>query len=201
MIENRRLLCDAAGLEAEQATMVWQQHGPRVVEAEADGGVVQAGFRHPPADGLYTEEPGLGTIVLAADCLPVALVRCVQNGERPGLALLHVGRGGLLAGIVRSGVAALGRGELAAVIGPGIGPCCYEVGDEVAAPFRSRFGEKVLRGRHLDLWRATELELRAEGVREVDRTDLCTACAPERFFSHRRDRGDTGRQGAIAYIT
>ncbi len=90
--------------------------------------------------------------------------------------------------------------QLAAVIGPGIGPCCYEVGEEVAEPFRARFGGGILRDGKLDLWSATELALREAGA-EVTRLDLCTACNPELFFSHRREHGTTGRQGLIAYVT
>ncbi|MGH3047096.1 MAG: polyphenol oxidase family protein, partial [Gaiellaceae bacterium] len=136
-------------------------------------------------------------VLLTADCLPVALARA--NG-RPGLAVLHVGWKGLLAGIAGAGVEALGGGPLAAAIGPGIGPCCYEVGEEVAAPYRERFGGDVLRGRNLDLGGATERALRDAGVESVERSGHCTACQPELFFSHRRDRGITGRQGVVALI-
>ncbi|HXH96870.1 MAG TPA: laccase domain-containing protein, partial [Gaiellaceae bacterium] len=85
-------------------------------------------------------------------------------------------------------------------IGPSIGPCCYEVGEEVAGPFREAFGDDVLHERRLDLWTSAERALRAAGVDRVDRFDLCTACDGERFFSHRRDGGRTGRQGVIAYV-
>ena len=122
-----------------------------------------------------------------------------RNGGVPALALLHAGRIGLLAGIVEAGVAALG-GKVAAAVGPGIGPCCYEVGDEVAGPYRARFGSGALRGRNLDLWFAAERVLRDAGVESVERLDLCTACDPERFFSHRRDGAITGRQGVIGYV-
>ena len=97
---------------------------------------------------------------------------------------------------------AIGARKLVAVIGPSIGPCCYEVGDEVAAPFRQAFGEDVVcEGSKLDLWTAAERALRAAGVEHVDRFDLCTACNGDRFFSHRRDHGRTGRQGVIAYVS
>src|SRR6266545_4738922 len=90
-----------------------------------------------------------------------------------------------------------GRG-LHEAIGPGIGPCCYEVGREVREPFRARFGAGVVRGRYLDLWSATEHALRSAGAARVARSDLCTACNPQLFFSHRRDGARTGRQGALA---
>jgi hypothetical protein len=137
-------------------------------------------------------------LALAADCLPIALARA--NGAKPALAVLHAGWRGLLGGIVASGVRTLGGGPVAAMVGPGIGPCCYEVKEEVAAPFREAFGADILRGRNLDLWSAAERALRAAGCAQVDRVDLCTACTPERFFSHRRDNGVTGRQGVIGLI-
>jgi copper oxidase (laccase) domain-containing protein len=105
-----------------------------------------------------------------------------------------------LEGIAAAGAQALGGGPLKAAIGPGIGPCCYEVGEEVAVPFGERFGDDVVRERHLDLWTSAERALRAAGVEHVDRFDRCTACEHETFFSHRRDDGRTGRQGVIAYV-
>ncbi len=187
--ENRRRLCAEVGADPDRLAMNRQVHAATVNRAEA-------GRRGKPGDGLWTDEPGLPMLKLTADCLPVALAR--TNGQ-PGLALLHVGRLGLPEGIVAAGVAALG-GRLAAVVGPGIGPCCYEVGPEIRDDYRRRFGPSVLRGRNLDLWTATEGALREVGVESIERTDLCTACHPELFFSHRRDAGRTGRQGVIGYI-
>jgi YfiH family protein len=187
--ENRRRLCAELGAEVERVAMNQQVHAATVNRAAA-------GERGRPGDGLWTAERGLPMLKLTADCLPVALARI--NGK-PGLALLHVGRLGLLEGIVAAGVRALG-GAAAAVVGPGIGPCCYEVGPEIRDDYRRRFGA-VLSGRNLDLWSATELALREAGVEAIERTDLCTSCHPDLFFSHRRDRGVTGRQGVIGYIT
>jgi copper oxidase (laccase) domain-containing protein len=115
------------------------------------------------------------------------------------LAMVHCGWRGLAGGIV-AGAAGAVDAE-AAAIGPGIGPCCYEVGNEVLEPFRERFGAGVLRGDRLDLWTSAERALTDAGVADVHRTDLCTACNAELFFSHRRDAGRTGRQGMIALVT
>jgi hypothetical protein len=196
VVENRRRLCGAVGADAETATMAWQVHGAEVRPA-ASQGIVTPGTIFTRCDGLWTDRPGQTMVLLTADCIPVALAR--TNGE-PGLAVLHVGWKGLLAGIAEAGVRALGGGPVAAAIGPGIGPCCYEVGEEVAGPFRERFGADVLAGRQLDLAKATERALRAAGVEDVERFGHCTACEPDLFFSHRRDRGLTGRQGIIARI-
>lgn len=198
VIENRRRLCEKAGADPERATMLWQQHGAGVVQAPDDRGVMSAGFDHPPGDALWTEERGLALMLITADCLPVAVARA--NGDTPGLAVLHVGWRGLLEGIAAAAVERLGKGRLQAVIGPGIGPCCYEVGDEVAGPFRERFGDEVLHGRNLDLYGATEKALLAAGCGRVERVEMCTSCHPDLFFSHRRDGARTGRQGIVARI-
>jgi polyphenol oxidase len=187
--ENRRRLCAAVGVDSERLAMNRQVHAAQVNRAEA-------GERGKPGDGLWTDEPGVPMLKVTADCLPIALAR--TNGS-PGLALLHAGRLGLLEGIIEAGVAALG-GRLAAIVGPGIGPCCYEVGGEIADEYRARFGPKALRGRNLDLWTLSERVLRDAGVESVERLDLCTACDPDQFFSHRRDAGVTGRQGVIGYV-
>jgi purine-nucleoside/S-methyl-5'-thioadenosine phosphorylase / adenosine deaminase len=188
--ENRRRLCEAVGADPERLAMNRQVHAATVNRA-------QAGERGRSGDGLWTDEAGLPMLKVTADCLPLALAR--RNG-RPGLALLHAGRLGLLEGIVEAGVAALG-GQLTAVVGPAIGPCCYEVGEETAEAYRGRFGSDVVKGRKLDLWTVSERVLRDAGVEAVERLDVCTACHPARFFSHRRDGGRTGRQGVIGYVT
>jgi hypothetical protein len=190
--ENRRLVCARVGADATRLAMNRQVHGTGVNRAEA-------GRRGEEGDGLWTAEPGLPLLALAADCLPVVLTRT----EGPAaLAVLHVGRLGLLAGILESGVRELGgAGGLQAVVGPGIGVCCYEVGEEVRAPYRARFGEGVLSNGRLDLRAAAKRALREAGVQQVSHVDECTACNSRRYFSHRRDGPGTGRQGVIAYVT
>ena len=188
--ENRRRLCEATGADPARLAMNRQVHAATVNRAEA-------GERGREGDGLWSDERGVPMLKVTADCLPIALAR--RNGEKPALALLHAGRLGLLQGIVEAGVEALG-GKLAAVIGPGIGPCCYEVGEDIADAYRARFGAEALRGRNLDLWTVAERLLRAEGVDSVERSDLCTACDSDRFFSHRRDGSVTGRQGVIGFV-
>ena len=189
--ENRRIACAAIGADAEKLALNFQVHSDRVLKAAPR-------MRGEHADGLWTDEPGLPILAMSADCLPVAIAR-VDAGA-PAVAVLHVGWRGLLAGVVAGGTRALGEGALAAAIGPGIGPCCYEVGEELAAPFRERFGDDVVRESRLDLWTSAERALHAAGVGRVDRFDRCTSCEPEMFFSHRRDAGRTGRQGVIAYV-
>jgi YfiH family protein len=179
VLENRLRLLAAVDADPERAAWPRQVHGARVVRANGRG---------EEADAIWTDERQRPLIVVTADCMPVALARL----DTPALALVHVGWRGLADGVLENAAGALG-GELVAVVGPGIGPCCYEVGPEVA----ERFGE---RGRTLDLRAIVERRLRVAGVARVDHVEACTACDAERFFSHRRDRGLTGRQGAVAYI-
>jgi purine-nucleoside/S-methyl-5'-thioadenosine phosphorylase / adenosine deaminase len=185
--ENRRRLCAEVAADPEALALNYQHHSADVLRA-------RPGARGDRADGLWTDEPDLPVLALTADCLPIALAR--TNGDGPALAVLHAGWRGLLAGIAQVGVDALGEGPVAAIVGPGIGPCCYEVGPEVSA----QFDDDLVSGQRLDLWAAAERALRAAGCVSVERMDLCTACNPERFFSHRRDRGITGRQGVIGVI-
>lgn len=190
--ENRRRLCDEVGAAPGLLAINYQHHS-----ATVNRGI--AGERGRRGDGLWTDEPGVPLLALGADCLPIVLARA--NGAAPALAVLHAGWRGLLAGIVGAGAKALGGGRLAAAVGPGIGPCCYEVGPDVAEHFSVAFGADVVQKGKLDLWSAAERALRAAGCVQVERTDLCTACHPELFFSHRRDAGLTGRQGVVAVVT
>jgi len=190
--ENRRRACAEIDADPERLALNYQVHSAVVGRAQQGE---RGGVR---ADGLWTDEPGLPVLALSADCLPIALVRA--NGSTPAVCVLHAGRIGLLDGILEAGVTALG-GTLAAAIGPAIGPCCYEVGEEVATPYRARFGAEIMSGRKLDLWQAAERVLRDAGVESVERFDLCTACNPELFFSHRRDGKPRGVQGVLARVS
>jgi len=196
VVENRRRLCEERGLDPERGTMAYQVHAARVEEAQPYG-LVTPGTRYPACDGLVTSERGLALMLVTADCLPIALAR--TNGV-PRIAVLHAGWRGLLAGIAAQGVEALCGKASAAAIGPGIGPCCYEVEEDVAGPFRYRFGDEVAPDGHLDLPLAAELALREAGVTRIERSPHCTSCEPELFFSHRRDHGRTGRQGVVAAL-
>jgi YfiH family protein len=179
--ENRARVRRLGGGRLAQARQV---HGARVIEARADrdGDL-------PDADGQVTAERGVAPMALTADCLPVALI------APEGVAMLHAGWRGLAGGILGEGVAALRRlgvSRIAAAIGPGVGPCCYEVGDEVHAALGTS-------GRTVDLKAVARDRLERAGADEVHDCGLCTMCDAERFFSHRRDRGVTGRQAGLVW--
>jgi YfiH family protein len=189
--ENRRRACAEIGADADRLALNYQLHSAVVHRA-------RPGARGEPGDGLWTDEPDLPVLAMSADCVPIALARV--NGAGPAVAVVHVGWRGLLAGVIESAVSSLGGGGLAAAIGPAIGPCCFEVRDDVADPFRARFGRDIVSDGRLDLWRAAGDALREAGVHRVERVDLCTACHPELFFSHRRDGKPRGVQGVLARV-
>jgi hypothetical protein len=192
--ENRRRLTEALGIDPVQVPIALQVHGAEILEHDSpqDPSPFAAPGPPPPeADGHVVREPGLTPLVFVADCLPIAL-----HGPR-GLALLHCGWRPLAAGIVARGAAMVGATE--AAIGPGIGVCCYEVGDEVRGAFE-HLGDGIADGRMLDLREVARRLLAAAGVGRVETADLCTSCEAELFFSHRRDGGRTGRQAGLAWL-
>jgi len=197
VLENRARLCRALEIDPDRSTIARQQHGAVARLAEPVG-LLSTKAEFPECDALWSEQPGLGMMLTTADCLPIAIARA--EGERPGLALVHAGWRGLLEGVIESTARALGRGRTKAALGPAIGPCCFEVSEEVAASFRRRFGRQVVNGRKVNLWLAAERALAAAGCSGAERIELCTSCHPELFFSHRRDEGKTGRQGVIGAI-
>lgn len=189
--ENRRRLAGASEVEPAHVLTGFQVHGAEVRRHEA--AIPGVPYLRPPedppeVDGHATDAVGLAPLVLVADCLPVAL-----SGP-DGVAILHCGWRGIAAGIVETGVRE--TRATAAAIGPGIGPCCFEVGEEVLAEFDD-LGPGIAEGRMLDLAEVVVRRLADAGVATVERADLCTSCHEELFFSHRRDRGETGRQAGM----
>lgn len=188
--ENLRRLAAEAGFERGGFRAVLQVHGDRVVTA--DERPIPAGTE---ADALVSRTPGIAVAVKTADCVPI-LIASAATGS---VAAVHAGWRGTDAAIVQRAVESLGLppSELVAAVGPAIGACCYEVSEELAARFAARHGSAsgVVRGRHLDLPAANRALLLEAGLRPeaIDVLDACTACDAERFFSHRRDRGNTGR--------
>jgi polyphenol oxidase len=194
VVENRRRLAGALSLDPERVPIALQVHGADLVShtaPQSPSPFAYPGEELPSADGHVVTEPGLVPLVFVADCLPVAL-----SGPH-GVAMLHCGWRGLAGGIVAAGVEATEATE--AAIGPGIGPCCYEVGEEVLDAFAG-LGEGIADGRMLDLPEVARRLLRAAGVERIESADLCTSCEPELFFSHRRDHGVTGRQAGLVWM-
>jgi YfiH family protein len=204
VVENRRRLAEALGFAPDRIAVSRQVHAAELIDhvdptslrcsfASYEEGTEQRRPEEeatPEADGHIIAVAGAAALVFVADCVPVAL-----SGPG-GVAMLHCGWRGLAAGIVAKGVAATGATD--AAIGPSIGPCCYEVGDEVLAAF-DRLGEGIACNRMLDLPAVAGLLLTEAGVEQIQSSGLCTSCEPGLFFSHRRDRGRTGRQAGLVW--
>jgi YfiH family protein len=192
--ENRGILAGRIGLDPAAIGMGLQVHGPQLKRWDAvpEPGAYDRkgpdGMTLDRVDGHLTALHGLGVLVLVADCYPVALAGA------GGVAMLHCGWRGVAAGIVGRAVSELGE-VAGAAVGPGIGRCCYEVGEEVLREFADV--PAAAQGRKLDLRAVIELRLRAAGVENVEHVDLCTSCREDLFFSHRRDAGVTGRQAGL----
>jgi polyphenol oxidase len=191
---NRHRTAAALGLEPDRFLIGRQVHGAEIQtrdEPPDPNGFAEPGSVEPAeVDGQATATAGLVPLVFVADCLPVAL-----SGPE-GVAMIHCGWRGLAGGIVARGAEVVGAAR--AAIGPGIGRCCYEVGDEVLDAF-AHLGGGIADGRMLDLAEVARRLLARAGVNEVEMAGLCTSCEPELFFSHRRDGGSTGRQAGLAW--
>lgn len=193
VLENRRRTIEA--LDVPPWAMGWQRHGADLasVGREEAGVGFDDGAPIPGVDGLLTDEPRVPITVLVADCLPIALAD-PRSGR---VAAVHAGWRGLAAGVLERALDALDGAPLAA-IGPAIGPCHYEVGEEVVSAIGERAVVQRRDGRaFLDLEATASTILERGRVTTIVRSGTCTACEPDRFFSHRRD-GPTGRQALVA---
>jgi YfiH family protein len=190
---NRERLAAAAGLPRERFLYGIQVHGARVRRATEPPGGARPAVEE---DGQATALDDAAALVFVADCLPVLLV---ADGA---VAALHCGWRGLAGGIVAEGVAALRElgadGPVSAAVGPGARGCCYEVGEDVHAQFAGVPGARAGE-RNLDLPAVARHELGEAGVGAIRDIGLCTMCWLGLFFSHRRDRGVTGRQAGVVW--
>jgi YfiH family protein len=186
--------------QREDVATCYQVHGARVaVVGLDDRSKVQ-----PETDALVTNTPGVGLMMRFADCVPVLFF----DRQRRVIGIAHAGWRGVAAGVVQATVATMLEAfgcqsqDVWAGIGPSIGPCCYEVGQEVVervsmavqgpAPFWYEDGRV-----RLDLWAAVRSQLDQAGVGQVEAAQLCTACRTDEWFSHRAERGKTGRHGVV----
>ena len=191
--ENRARLAAALGRDPQGVVMGRQVHGAELkTHEERQEPRVYADVVKSPdeVDAHWTSKPDLTPLVMVADCLPVAMVGPC------GVAMAHCGWRGLAGGIVAKTVQAVDAE--AAAIGPGIGPCCYEVGEDVLSEFDAIEG--VTEGRMLDLPAVARALLERAGVQASESADLCTKCNPELFYSHRRDGERTGRQAGLVWM-
>ncbi|MFN2137672.1 MAG: peptidoglycan editing factor PgeF [Candidatus Promineifilaceae bacterium] len=171
----------------------------------------------PRVDGIISDEPGCALTMNYADCTPIL----IYDPRRQAIGLGHAGWMGTVRDLPGALVRAMQRAfgsdpaDMLAAIGPCIGPCCYEVGEQVISAVLGRFRESDTllldpdsgkpwaddgRRPHLDLPEANRRNLERAGVKQIELANLCTACRTDLFFSHRAEDGQTGRFGAILIL-
>ncbi len=200
--KNHELVVTCLGIQAKRVVTARQVHGAHAAVVGPD----QHGMILPSTDALLTRSQDTYLLMRFADCLPLILYDPVHRA----VALVHCGWRGLLAGIVPNAVQKLQRafgsqpGETLAALGPAIGPCCYEIGPDVVQGVRQVFGptDELLHrqpdGRvHFDLPGAVRVQLSLLGLDHIEDSGVCTACRTDEFFSHRAERGHTGRFAAL----
>lgn len=195
--DNYRLLQHAIDVEDRQRCWVHQVHGGEVAVI-ARGSAFESGAK---ADAMVSDDPARVLSVRVADCVPVLLSSV--DGTR--VAAVHAGWRGVIAGIVPRALALMGNASAVAAIGPCIGFAHFEVGPEVLEQFERAFNAQApLRRRDdgkglVDLREAIRRQLLAAGLppERIDTTDRCTYRDADEFFSHRRDKGITGRMAAL----
>lgn len=202
--QNLRLACRAVDLEPEQTTTCRLVHGTEVMTVEERN----RGDNSQIADGLISNTPGCYLFMRFADCTPLLFYDAVSQA----VGLTHAGWRGTLQNAAGATVAAMVERlgcraeDISAVIGPAIGPCCYEVGPEVIEAVTTTFGPDSgllthqngsKQRAYFNLWAANRHQLSRAGLKHISQTDLCTACRRDTFFSHRAERGRTGRFGVI----
>ena len=188
--ENRRRFFHAMRIPLRSAAIPQQVHGNHIARITEPG-------TYPETDGLMTDVPGIALVVQVADCLPIYL----HDPAHKAIGLVHAGWRGTRLKIASKAVREMScrfetkAQDLRVFFGPSIGPCCYDVGDDVSR----HFSKDYLKNGRLDLWKSNHDLLVDAGVRH-DRivvSRLCTVCLPEWFFSHRAGGGKTGRMMAV----
>lgn len=207
ILKNYKIICDEIDVNFEDLVFSNQVHGCtiyRVGKEELGNGIIKPQKFTDGADALMTNVPGVPLIVFAADCVPVFLL----DTENKAIALCHSGWKGTAGRICEKTVLEMKKEfstspeNILAAIGPSIGVCHFEVGDEVAEVFLEEFGEEVLEKHekyHVNMQKAIEKQLAECGVlrRNIIGADICTYCNCNMLFSHRKTAGKRGVMAAI----
>lgn len=205
-IENKKRMFAVLGLDVHSAFEGWQVHSADYIRVEQPR-KPEEDFQK--ADILVTHRPGLTLVMRFADCVPLL----AWDPRQRVIAIAHAGWVGTTRNVAEKMVAALQHEygtrseDLVTFIGPSIGQEHYPVGEEVLKAVQGVLGDDadqvVARKNgqvYLDLWKTNEIELKKAGVQQIEIAAICTACAPQDWFSHRAYHGKTGRFGAIIQI-
>lgn len=209
--ENRRRSFQAFDRSLHTLFDVWQVHSATVVCTDAPRPLQQ---KHIQADAILTNQPGVTLFMRFADCTPIFLFDPVKKTG----GLVHAGWQGTVKDVAGAAVDAMQRrygsrpGDILAGIGPSIAAHHYEVGPEVVAQVQAVFGTEAFdllqftgdsnsSGKAtLDLWMANRVLLRRAGVFQIETAGICTACQVDDWYSHRAEKGRTGRFGAVLAV-
>lgn len=209
VLANRQKMAEALGFPLERAVACQQVHGTHVAvvtEKDAGKGIYSLEDAIPETDGMVTDCSQLPLLISFADCVPILLV----DPKRGAIGAVHAGWRGSVGKILPQALEVMEEAfgteprDVMAGIGPSIGPCCYEVSQEVAdraAAYPSCLKPHGTGHYLLDLWELNTLELMEAGVprEQIFRADCCTSCHRDRFFSYRAEKGKTGRLYGVIY--
>jgi hypothetical protein len=200
---NRQRALSAVGRSEDSIYDVWQVHSAVVSRGDAPR---PSHIEHQLADAIITNRPAVTLLMRFADCTPILLFDPLQKA----VGLVHAGWQGTVKNVVGRAVEAMHAtygthpANILAAIGPSIGPDHYEIGPDVISQVQRAFGSdssgllpKHHERFHFDLWAANRLLLEQAGVRMIETAGLCTACHLHDWFSHRAEKGQTGRFGAV----
>jgi len=201
--KNRLLSFDALSCAPESIFDVWQVHSADVVCANAPRPVDES-YRQ--ADIILTDRPNVTLFMRFADCVPILL----HDPRHAIVGVAHAGWMGTLRDVATSAIHTMQKqygsnpADILAAIGPSIGPDHYEIGADVILQVMQKFGDEselVLKSHngkiHFNLWEANRLLLERSGVDQIEVSGVCTACNTHDWFSHRAEKGRTGRFGAL----
>ncbi|GAB4472203.1 MAG: peptidoglycan editing factor PgeF [Anaerolineales bacterium] len=203
VVENRKRAFAALDLKIEMAHDVWQVHSAEVICVDQPRPPQQP---HTKADAILTDRKGVHLFMRFADCVPILL----YDKMKSVIGIVHAGWQGTVGGIAKKAIEVMNArygtnpGDVWAGIGPSIGVHHYPVGEDVWLRARDRIPEIAQAcfkrdgvNFRFDLWLANQLLLEQAGVGEIEVSGLCTACNLEDWYSHRAEKGKTGRFGVV----
>lgn len=206
VIENRKRIFDDIHRPVESIFDVWQVHGNQVIHSNTPRALTA---EHQKADAILTDNPGITLFMRFADCVPIILFA----PDKKVVSIVHAGWMGTVNGIVYDAVKlictkySIEPGSILAGIGPSIGPDHYQIGSDVEERVNLAFGARSNelltssdQGVFFNLWQANELLLRESGVGQIETAGICTACNVQDWYSHRQERGRTGRFAAVTFL-
>ena len=204
ILKNYEIICDEIGVNFENLVFSNQVHCDTILsvtDKDMGNGITKP-QKWDGVDGLITNQTGVPIIIFAADCVPVFFL----DKKKKVIALVHSGWKGTVLKIsakcIDKMMAEYGSDpkDIMVAIGPSIGVCHFEVGDDVADIFRDTFGDSVLEKQekwHVNMQKAIEIQLKEKGIENIIKADICTYCQSDLLFSHRKTAGKRGVMAGI----